>query len=140
MTDYSAILESETDPGAASKSSLWKRWAKNWIAGFEGAVGAPRLQDAALDSTVTAAGTTWVNARIAAAAVGAVGTYAYLTSSSTGVAFASGSTYAGSALRYGGSNTDSAGGSGTPSGTWRAMGFTNNPGSNRSSTLFLRIA
>lgn len=43
MTDYSAILESETDPGAASKSSLWKRWAKNWIAGFEGAVGAPRL-------------------------------------------------------------------------------------------------
>jgi hypothetical protein len=43
MTDYSAILESETDPAAPSKSSLWKRWAKNWIAGFEGAVGAPRL-------------------------------------------------------------------------------------------------
>lgn len=53
MTDYSAILESETDPGAASKSSLWKRWAKNWIAGFEGAVGAPRLMAAAMYSTAS---------------------------------------------------------------------------------------
>jgi hypothetical protein len=43
MTDYIPITETETNPGAPSKSSLWKRWAKNWIAGFEGALGAPRF-------------------------------------------------------------------------------------------------
>jgi hypothetical protein len=47
MTDYSAIIETETDPGAPSKSSLWKRYWKNPLAMFEGAVGAPRLQGAA---------------------------------------------------------------------------------------------
>jgi hypothetical protein len=48
MTDYTEITEAETNAGAPSKSSLWKRWAKNWIAGFEGAVGAPRLQGKAV--------------------------------------------------------------------------------------------
>lgn len=63
MTTYTAIAESETDPGAAGTSSLWKRWAKNWIAGFEGAVGAPRLAKAALSGlfigTITSLTTTW---------------------------------------------------------------------------------
>ena len=43
MTTYTAIAETETDAGAPGTSSLWKRWAKNWIAGFEGATGAPRI-------------------------------------------------------------------------------------------------
>lgn len=55
MTDYTAITEAETNPGAPAKSSLWKRWAKNWIAGFEGALGAPRLRLTALENP--AAGT-----------------------------------------------------------------------------------
>ncbi len=41
MTDYNPIFETETNPGKPSKSGLWKRWSKNWIAGFERAVGAP---------------------------------------------------------------------------------------------------
>ncbi|NBZ87916.1 hypothetical protein [Stagnihabitans tardus] len=55
MTDYSAIAETETDPGAPSKSSLWKRWAKNWIAGFEGAAGAPRLMGEAIATAANGA-------------------------------------------------------------------------------------
>lgn len=43
MTDYNEILETETAPGAPGKSSLWKRWSKNVIAMFEGALNAPRL-------------------------------------------------------------------------------------------------
>ena len=43
MTDYNPITEAETDPEAPSKSSLWKRWWKNPIAMFEGALGAPRI-------------------------------------------------------------------------------------------------
>ncbi len=55
MTDYIAILETETNPGAPSRSSLWKRWANNWIAGFEGAAGAPRIVAAAMSGTVAGA-------------------------------------------------------------------------------------
>lgn len=55
MTDYNAIAETETDPGAPSKSSLWKRWAKNWIAGFEGAAGAPRLRGEAIATAANGA-------------------------------------------------------------------------------------
>ncbi|MEI6800495.1 MAG: hypothetical protein WCO04_14970 [Pseudomonadota bacterium] len=50
MTTYTAIAETETDPSAPGTSSLWKRWAKNWIAGFEGAAGAPRILGQALAS------------------------------------------------------------------------------------------
>lgn len=56
MTDYTAITELETNPGAPGTSSLWKRWWKNPLAMFEGAVGAPRLQFAALDAAFSTAG------------------------------------------------------------------------------------
>ena len=48
MTDYNAITELETNPGAPGTSSLWKRWWKNPLAMFEGAVGAPGLWPRAL--------------------------------------------------------------------------------------------
>lgn len=48
MTDYNVINETETDPEAPGTSSLWKRWARNWIGGFLGATGAPRLLGKAL--------------------------------------------------------------------------------------------
>lgn len=144
MFDYSAIAESETEPGAPSKSSLWKRWAKNWIAGFEGAVGAPRLLDAALDTTVTSAGMAWVGARVASMAVGAVGSYAFLGASvgiSTTFATA-GDTKAGSALKYagmGGTVLSSV----SPSGTWKCLGHVQNNSPSQSAnlaTLWVRIA
>jgi len=44
MSTYTAILSVETDPGKPVKSDLAKRWSDNWIGGFAGAAGAPRLQ------------------------------------------------------------------------------------------------
>lgn len=70
--------------------------------------------------------------------LGAVGTYALLYKTTTG-AVSPGSSVSGSALRY--SNADEEN-SGTPSGTWRAMGYTQNGGltDGNSVTLYFRIA
>jgi hypothetical protein len=43
MPDYNEILDTQTDPDAPLTSQLGKQFANNWIAGFEGATGAPRL-------------------------------------------------------------------------------------------------
>ncbi len=100
-----------------------------------------------------------VGTATAGLSLGAVGSYAWLGSSSTGV-FVAGSTYSGSSLHYAGflstsvyvddtaaviDNNDSAT---TPSGTWRAMGNARRLDSGGSSavtnrypsTLFLRIS
>jgi hypothetical protein len=55
MMDYNAITELETNPGAPGTSSLWKRWWKNPLAMFEGALGAPRLQLGALENPTAGA-------------------------------------------------------------------------------------
>lgn len=84
------------------------------------------------DATVqtTAAGavnTTTVLNATAGASVGAVGTYAFLMVNNTSsFSVSAGSTSAGSSLRYAGNNSTTAGSysySGTPSGTWRCMGY-----------------
>jgi hypothetical protein len=86
---------------------------------------------------------------IAGASVGAVGTYAFLAHQDTNTYFSAGTTYSGSVLRYSGigtGNTDGGsrkqGFSGTPAGTWRAMGTTVDLGNTtfNSATLFLRIS
>ena len=93
----------------------------------------------------------------AGASAGAIGTYSWLITASSvspGTLFAStGSTIAGSSLRY--SSLNNSGGtqgigfsfgnasSGTPSGTWRCMGYAYNPdgeGSRSIVTLYLRIS
>jgi hypothetical protein len=86
----------------------------------------------------------------AGASVGAVGTYAFLvdnTNSNSNVA--AGSTIAGSSLRYGNVSVDACGTvlftrySGTPSGTWRIMGYGARPVGNFNDkyvSLFLRIS
>ena len=86
----------------------------------------------------------------AGASVGAVGTYAFLvdtTNSNSNVA--AGSTIAGSSLRYGNLSIDACGAlslgrySGTPSGTWRIMGYGARPVGNfgdKYVTVFLRIS
>lgn len=141
MADYLPINPTEIEPEAPLTSSLAARWSNNPIAIAEGAPGAPRIQTAAIaNGAVTAAklatGTSerdWVLARVAAAPLGAVGTYASLVIADaavglTGIATSSeGATRPGSELRW--SPTDLSGSSGqppvsstSPSGTWRCMG------------------
>ncbi len=48
MTDYNGIVDTETDPSAPLKSSLFKRIVANPIAVTEGANGAPRIVGAAI--------------------------------------------------------------------------------------------
>ena len=87
----------------------------------------------------------------AGASVGAVGTYAFLHINTNNTTIASGATRAGSGLVYasifpwvGGDTSTAVGqaGSGSPAGTWRAMGqitaFDNN--NYRGATLWLRIS
>jgi hypothetical protein len=57
MTDYNAILDTETDPSAPLKSSLFKRMVANPIAITEAAVGAPRIVQGAFAPLT--AGTTY---------------------------------------------------------------------------------
>ena len=84
----------------------------------------------------------------AGASVGAVGTYAMLGSvSGTGVAYTAGTTVAGSGLVYAGGVfvgiTVATGYSGTPSGTWRCMGYMRRfigCSDMSTATVFLRIS
>jgi hypothetical protein len=87
-------------------------------------------------------------------AAGAVGSYAFLVlARDTDTDYAAGNTFAGSDLRYAGASATTSGSSpvvpssGTPSGTWRNMGYLQNissgggAGSQRQgSTVFLRIS
>jgi hypothetical protein len=75
-------------------------------------------------------------ATTAALAVGGVGTYAFAVLVS-GTVPATGGTTAGSNLAY--TNVNSTTGSGTPSGTWRLMGWVDGTGLNGRS-LWLRIS
>lgn len=77
------------------------------------------------DAIGTQVDTTLVLARTAAAAVGAVGTYAFLSPDTTSTSYDPGATLAGSSLKYaaaesGGFVSKSAT---SPSGTWRLMGY-----------------
>ena len=81
--------------------------------------------------------------------LGAVGTYALLVRSTGGSTISEGTTYAGSGLRYTGFRVGigafyeafCAGNTGgTPSGTWRAMGTSNNNSGINPANIFLRIS
>jgi len=81
--------------------------------------------------------------------VGAVGTYALLVRSTSGSTISEGTTYSGSGLRYTGFRVGigqfyeafCAGNTGgTPSGTWRAMGASNNNSGINPANIFLRIS
>lgn len=91
------------------------------------------FNDSTTQSTAATAPTTaQVLSATAGASVGAVGTYAYLQPATT-TTYAAGSTLAGSSLRYANSQSYVTQGgyggailyyvSGTPSGTWRLMGY-----------------
>jgi len=134
MTSYIEITDGETDPGAPATSELAKKWRDNPIAMAEGAVGAPRIEFAAMAH---------------GGVLGAVGTYALLSKDTGAQSITAGTTHAGSSLRYRGVKVGTADGNavattiegGTPSGTWRAMGDAQNSSSTQfATTLFLRIA
>jgi hypothetical protein len=116
---WTSISNALVAVGALPFATTIQALRDNPIAIANGDAGAPRITDGALSTSVTGAGTSWVGARSAGLAAGAVGTYAMLkiaVESSTN----EGGTRAGSELRY----TDGTGilTGGTPSGTWRAMG------------------
>ena len=154
MATWTTIPDSSIEPGKPIRSIDGIALRDNPIAIAEGASGAPRIEDAALDATVTNAGRDWVLARTAAAGAGAVGTYAFLSRGTTSTS--AGDTVAGSALRYAGAPSNftlgvSLPGSlavptgGAPSGTWRCVGQTGvstsgNVGTTAIATLWLRIS
>ena len=164
MADWTNIANTALQPGAPVRSIDGVALRDNPIAIAEGAAGAPRIetnaiQNSAVTSAKLATGTNerdWVLARTAGASTGAVGTYAFLVKT-TGGALGAGGTIAGSNLRYAAlvffnshnhgfsypnnnilpASTSHGTSSGTPSGTWRIMGYVS--GANQAS-LFLRIS
>lgn len=66
MADYIAQTDSQLDPDAPLTSELAYGWRDNLIAVTEGAVGAPRIEDGALSTTITPTGVDWVLRRVAA--------------------------------------------------------------------------
>jgi len=99
MATWTTLPDASLEPGKPIRSIDGLALRDNPVAITEGAAGAPRVQDAALNATVTTAGKDWVSNRIAAQNHQDVGsmTIAWNTTDS-GVA--SNGTIAGSSLRF----------------------------------------
>jgi len=132
MATWTTIPDSSLEPGKPIRSIDALSIRDNPVAITEGAVGAPRIAAAALQTGTPERD--WVLARNADALTGAVGTYAFLGETTTTVT-EPGGTRAGSGLRYagvykgnvtwstnGGTFVYGTGSSSTPAGTWRCMG------------------
>lgn len=165
---WTNIQDNFLEPGKPVRSVDGLALRDNPIAIAQGASGAPRVQNAAINngavtnaklggSAVTnpkvanrtlgaekfqvgATERNWVLARTAAAAVGAVGTYAMLQRQTVSGTTKTGGTMPGSGLRY--ATADGSNGSIVPSGTWRNMGLTTSAGGDgeRRTTLWLRVS
>ena len=138
---WTVIPDSDIDPDSPITTGLMTAYRDNFAAMAAGDSGAPSIAQAAF-----AAGA--VGAEIATLSLGDVGSYALLSRSTADTGIAAGSSYAGSGLRYAGYNnastvTTAYGGglSGTPSGTWLAMGYCLAGAVGRyPTTVFLRIS
>ena len=99
MATWTTLPDASLEPGKPIRSIDGLALRDNPVAITEGAAGAPRVQDAALNATVTTAGKEWVSNRIASQSHQDVGsmTIAWNTTTS-GVA--SNGTIAGSNLRF----------------------------------------
>jgi hypothetical protein len=96
----------------------------------------PQRTKQAIDALVT---TSLVLAATAGAAVGAIGSYAFLYQTTLNTARAAGDTVAGSDLRFSSALGQSTGA--TPSGTWRIMGeITSGSSGTTNTSLWLRIS
>ena len=155
MAIWKDITDAALEPGKPIRSVDGLALRDNVTALAEGAAGAPKIQNAAMgtnsvdnanvvNSNIGAekfqTGTTerdWVLGRTSDAGAGAVGTYGFFLKTSSGTS-SPGSTISGSSLSWsnGGGNN-----SGSPSGTWRCMGFVPIFGSDAErSTSWLRIS
>lgn len=133
MATWTTIGDTFLEPGKPVRSVDGLALRDNPIAIAEGAAGAPRVEDPALNTTATNTGRDWVLARTALSGLGAVGTYAMLTRSDN-ESSSPGATLSGSTLKYAGAatdiliepsanlNSDSVSGA-SPAGTWRCMGL-----------------
>ena len=154
MATWTTITDATLEPGKPIRSVDGLALRDNVTALAEGAAGAPKIKNAAVNTGVLGAekfqtGTTerdWVLARTSDTTAGNVGTYAFLRLSSTSnTNYGANSTLSGSSLAYSNSSESN---SGSLSGTWRCMGYSPNTfvggGSNaddsRTATLWLRIA
>jgi hypothetical protein len=156
MATWTTVPDSSLEPGKPIRSIDAIALRDNPVAIAEGAAGAPKIEAQALDTTTDERD--WVLARTSELTLGAVGTYAFL-GSTTLTNVSPGSTKAGSALRYAGmlrsqawSSTASVsalsvGTTTTPTGTWRCMGRdgsgsygVSEPENYYGATLWLRIA
>lgn len=136
MADYRTIDDAEVDPDAPLTSSLGYAFRDNPIAIAEGATGAPRIQDGALDTSVTGAGTTWVMNRIIPRNAGGIGTYV-LAITGGGSTVSINSTVSGGSLQP----ADASGGSsGSLTGTWRLHGYISTAGTDGRVSLWQRIS
>ena len=145
MATWTDIQTTVLEPGKPVRSVDGLALRDNPVAIAEGAVGAPRIVNAALANATLGAekfqgGTTernWVMGFNASAVPGSVGTYAFARLTSGEKTF--GSTIAGSYLRPA-SATDARGSS--LAGTWRCMGYAdaNDAGYGGDITSWLRIS
>lgn len=130
MVDWTAISDTQVDPNAPITSELMTALRDNPIALAEGAAGATRITDAALDTgAATTAGTDWVAKRNAGVAVGGVGSYGfffnnnYNTGANIDTIKEPGTLESGGNLFYSGAdNTQSWASGPAASGTWMLMG------------------
>lgn len=138
MADYIAQPDTAVDPDAPVTSDLMYALRDNPIAIAEGASGAPRIADAALGTSVTAAGRNWVAQRVVTSAGTAVGRYvmAMLSAPATSASF--GSVRSGSELRAA-SADGTPSGSGLP-GSWVCCGNTSTANDSDRTTLWLRVS
>lgn len=83
----------------------------------------------------------WVRNRITSMSTGSVGTYAFLSQNSGGpTSVGPGSTWGGSELLYSNAAGNGLGGSSSPSGTWRAMYYSNSSSAGANGTgVWMRI-
>ena len=143
-TDWGDWTPEEYQVGAPATALHFERWFRNVVAAFQGHPDAPRLEDAALDSTVTSAGETWVAARMIARTHGGIGTLAFAERyGSAGMATTFGASVAGSELRT--TNVSVNNTVTVLSGTWRCLGGTasRSAGGGReavAATLWQRVA
>jgi hypothetical protein len=134
MATWTTLPDASLEPGKPIRSIDGLALRDNPIAISEGAVGAPKIQTAALITGEQMTTANVLNAT-AGASVGAVGTYAFAGLNSGSIA--TGDTVAGSSLQFANVNPTI---SGALSGTWRCMGFTQSFNLASRITLWLRIS
>lgn len=147
MTTYTPHPDGLFDAGKPVLGTVGLQTRDNLLSALEGDPSAPKVEDAALDTTVTPEGEVWVSDRLPVGTVGqkmsdlsfqGIGAVALMYSSST-ANLAPGSNRSGSSLRFancsGEDDNDSA------PGTWRCQGeLTGTSSDAERTTVFIRIA